>query len=180
VHPDYTVPAPTRGMIQIPREFFTNLWVFALTDTEIAAFLTLSFLRCHFPGQHAAQGVYLRADHRHVNFRLTRATWRATDLLHRFRLVDRAPSTGRNFRTGNVGDFQRRWANREVTPSLFTLNDAALRRPALEVIHQVLTAPTDEDQMRRERGQQFVEETRRMSVDLDADFPLTTSSQLFT
>jgi hypothetical protein len=29
------------------------------------------------------------------------------------------------------------------------------------------------------RGQQFVDETRRMSVDLDADFPLTTSSQLF-
>jgi hypothetical protein len=42
-------------MIRIPREFFTNLWVFALTDTEIVAFLTLSFLRWHFPGQYAAQ-----------------------------------------------------------------------------------------------------------------------------
>jgi hypothetical protein len=113
--------------------------------------------------------VYLRADHRRNNFRLTRTTLRAPDFLHRFRLVDRAPAPGRNFRTGNVGDFKRRWANREVMPALFTLNDEALRRPALDAIHEVLTAPTGEDLMRRERGQQFVEETRRMTLDLDTD-----------
>ena len=116
VHPDYLVPNPTRATFRIPREFFTNLWIFALTDTEIAAYLTLTFLRWRFPARHAEQGVYLLDRHRHDNFRLTRATWRATDFLHRFRLIDRAPSPGRDFRTGNIGDFNRRWANREVMP----------------------------------------------------------------
>ena len=55
-HPDYLVPNPTPGTFRIPREFFTNLWIFALTDTEIAAYLTLTFLRRHFPAQHYARG----------------------------------------------------------------------------------------------------------------------------
>ena len=58
-HPDYLVPNPTPGTFRIPREFFTNLWIFALTDTEIAAYLTLTFLRWRFPAQHYARGVYL-------------------------------------------------------------------------------------------------------------------------
>jgi hypothetical protein len=171
VHPDYLVPNPTRATFRIPREFFTNLWIFALTDTEIATYLTLTFLRWRFPERHATQGVYLVANHRRDFFRLRRATWRATDFLHRFRLIDRAPSPGRNFRAGNVGDFERRWANRQVMPSLFTLNTETLRRPGLETIHQILTAPNDEDQMRRERGQQFVERSRNLTFDLGANFP---------
>ena len=55
-HPDYLVPNPTPGTFRIPREFFTNLWIFALTDTEIAAYLTLTFLRWRFPAQHYARG----------------------------------------------------------------------------------------------------------------------------
>jgi hypothetical protein len=166
------VPPTTRATFRIPREFFTNLWIFALTDTEIAAYLTLTFLRWRFPERHAEQGVYLLDSHRRDNFRLKRATWRATDFLHRFRLIDRAPSPGRNFRTGNIGDFKRRWANRQVTPSLFSLNTETLGQPALETIHRILTTPTDEDQLRREHGQQFVERSR--SLTLDADFPFAT------
>jgi hypothetical protein len=55
-HSDYLVPNPTPGTFRIPREFFTNLWIFALTDTEIAAYLTLTFLRRRFPAQHYARG----------------------------------------------------------------------------------------------------------------------------
>jgi hypothetical protein len=177
VHPDYLVPSPTRRTFRVPREFFTNLWIFALTDTEIAAYLTLSFLRWRFPVRHETQGVYLVGRDRRDSFRLTRATWRATELLHRFRLIDRAPTPGRNFRSGNVGDFERRWANRQVMPSLFTLNPEAVRQPALETIRQILTTPTDEDQIRREYGQQFVENSRKLRFDFGAAFPYATSQQ---
>ena len=138
---------PTRGVF-IPRQFFTNLWVFALTDTELATFLAISFLRYRFPDRHRTDGVFLRASDRKEVFRLTRTTWRSTNLLHRFRLIDRVPDSNRNFQTGNVGDIAKQWANHEVAPVRFRLSDEALQRPALKTIHQVLTAPSQEDQER--------------------------------
>jgi hypothetical protein len=48
--PRYIVPEMG---VAIPRQFFTNLWVFALTDTELATYLTLAFLRQRFPMRHA-------------------------------------------------------------------------------------------------------------------------------
>ncbi|MEV6350273.1 hypothetical protein [Actinoplanes sp. NPDC051851] len=181
VHPRYEVPVPQSfGFVRLPREFFTNLWIFALTDVELAAYVTLSYLRWRFPDKHAAQGVYLRGDHREVYFRMTRTTWRSTELLHRFRLVDRARDPRRNFRTGNVGDRDRRWKDKEIMPALFTVNEDALQRPALEVIHQVLTAPTDEDEMRRNYGQAFVDEQRRMTLFDPTDFPFATPPSIDT
>ena len=64
---------------------------------------------------------------------------------------------------------------RLVMPSLFTLNPEAVRQPALETIHQILTTPTDEDQLRRERGQQFVEHSRKLRFGFGAAFPYATS-----
>ena len=61
-------------------------------------------------------------------------------------------------------------------PSLFKINTEALRRPALNTINQILTEPTDEDLMRREYGQQFVEQSRRLTVQANADFPFATPS----
>jgi hypothetical protein len=34
--------------------------------------------------------------------------------------------------------------------------------------------PTDEDQLRREYGQQFVKQNRNLTLDLGADFPFAT------
>lgn len=144
-HMSYVVP---QGGVHIPRQFFTNLWVFALTDTELATYLALSYLRSRFPSRHFTDGVFLRAADRNDIFRLTRTTWRSTNLLHRFRLIDRVPDPHRNFQTGNVGNIGKRWANREVAPVRFMLSDEALHRPALTTIRQVLTAPTQEDQER--------------------------------
>jgi hypothetical protein len=93
--------------------------------------------------------VYLRASDREASFWLTRTTWRATDPLHRFGLIDRARDPRRSFRTSNVGNFGKRWANREVMPAHFRVNDEALERPALDTIHQVLTASTEADDARR-------------------------------
>jgi hypothetical protein len=53
-HPDYTVPV--RGGLALPREFFTNLWVWVLSDTEIATYLMLRTMRTKRPGMHARSG----------------------------------------------------------------------------------------------------------------------------
>ncbi|HKT02254.1 MAG TPA: hypothetical protein VJT31_22225 [Rugosimonospora sp.] len=149
-HPPYVVPSEhTFRAVPVSRHFFTSLWVFALTDTELATYLTLCWLRTRFPGEHAKHGVYIRASDRRDTFDLTRTAWRSTARLHRFRLIDRARDPKRNYRTGNVGNISKRWANREVMPARFTVNDEALEQPALDVIHQVLTAPTLDDHVRR-------------------------------
>lgn len=149
-HPLYTVPAAnTFRAVPISRHFFTNLWVFALTDTELATYLTLAWMRVRYPGAHISGGVYLTAEDRQEMFGLTDATWRATSPLHRFRLIDRARDPKRNYRTGNVGNIAKRWENREVMPARFTVHDQALEQPALDTIHQVLTAPSADDHNRR-------------------------------
>ena len=142
---------PTEG-VPIPRHFFTNLWIFALTDIEIATYLTLLFLRDRFPGQHAARGVYLRVEDRANRFGIKPATWRGTNMLRRFGLVDVVPDQSRST-TGKIGDFAARWAKREVMPVHFTINDDVVTRRALEVIHQTLTAPTKADLVRLCRRQ---------------------------
>ena len=149
-HP-YIVP-PERVSLQIPRHFFTNLWVFALTDAELAAYLAIACQRARFPSAHEAKGVYLLATEREERFGLTRTTWRATERLHRFRLIDRARDPRRNFRTGKVGDRDARWRRRQIMPARFTINDAALLSPAIDTIYRIMTNPSDEDQRRREVG----------------------------
>lgn len=143
----YTVPETG---VFLPRQFFTNLWVFALTDTELATYLTLAFLRSKFPMRHATEGVHLTDADRRASFKLTRAAWRSTDLLHRFRLIDRQHDGVRSFRTGKIGNIAERWRNNEVKPVKFKLDNAGLDRLALDTIHQVLTAPTAEDNLRRD------------------------------
>jgi hypothetical protein len=145
--PRYTVPETG---VAIARQFFTNLWVFALTDTELATYLTLAFLRQRFPSRHATVGIHLTDADRSASFGLSRAAWRSTDLLHRFRLIDRQHDGVRSFRTGKIGNIAERWANGEVMPVKFKLNDAGLDQPALDLIHRVLTAPTAADQLRRD------------------------------
>lgn len=104
----YVIPSP-QASFRISRHFFTNLWVFALTDVELAAYLTLSFLRSQFPSKHDQQGVYLRADHRRDYFGLTRTTWLATEPLHRstppaIRGATSAPATSETELVGDHDD----------------------------------------------------------------------------
>lgn len=169
--PEYIVPEPENG-VALSRHFFTNLWVFALTDTELATFLVLSWLRSKFPAKHATDGVFLTNDDRKKIFWITPTTWRSTVPLHRFRLIDKMPDERRDYRTGNVnGDFKKMWKNRDVPPTRFMVNDQALERPALQTIRQVLTAPTEDDGLRRDG---------REGVSVAAELlPLPTAASIF-
>lgn len=170
--PEYIVPEPENG-VSLSWHFFTNLWVFALTDTELATFLLLSWLRSEFPAKHATDGVFLTNDYRKKIFWITRTAWRSTAQLHRFRLIDKMPDERRDYRTGNVnGDFKKMWKKHDVPPVRFMVNDQALELRALQTIRQVLTAPTEDDGLRRD-GREGV------SVTTDPLAPSTAASTFF-
>jgi len=106
--PRYTVPETG---VPIPRQFFTNLWVFALTDTELATYLTLAFLRHRFPPRHLTEGATCPTPTVAPRSSSAGAAWRGTDLLHRFRLIDRQHNGVRSFRTSKIGNIAERWAS---------------------------------------------------------------------
>jgi hypothetical protein len=126
--PDYVVPS--RG-IDIPPEFFTKLWVWVLSDAEIATYLMLRTMRNKWPGKHAAAGVFVTSGWRESMFRLQRATWRSADMLYRLGLIDKLPSVGRNFRTGRVGDPAQLADGAKKRVVRYRLNDEALKANAL-------------------------------------------------
>jgi hypothetical protein len=142
--PKYAVP--TDGVL-VSRHFFTSLWVFALTNTEIATFLALSARRTSFPGTHNASGVFVVQKHRR-QFALKDNTWRSARDLHAFELVDREHDPNREF-TGKITDFANRWKKHEVMPTHFTMIDSALEQPAVPTIDRVLNDPTAADEWRQ-------------------------------
>jgi hypothetical protein len=153
--PPYTVPdGYTRTTFAISRYFFTNMWVFALTDTEIATYLMLSLLRARFASRHQDRGVFAVNGDRLAAFGLTRTTYRSHAMLHRFGLIDRLPDPDRDFETGQVRDFGKKYAQGKgsVRAHRFLINDSALERSALETIHRTLTAPTPEEKLRMASG----------------------------
>ncbi|MEV4708673.1 hypothetical protein [Actinoplanes sp. NPDC049316] len=149
-HPDYTVPA--RGAVSLPREFFTNLWVWVLSDAEIATYLMLRYMRARRPRTHEESGVFVTSGYRETLFRLHRSTWRSADMLYRLRLVDKIPAAGRTFRTGKVGDPKKLAENARKPVVRYKINDEALQANALSTAWQVLTEPTEQDRLRREHG----------------------------
>jgi hypothetical protein len=98
--PSFVVPGG--GAFAVSRHFFTNLWIFALTDSEIATFLMLSFLRSRFLGRHGSTGVFAVQHTRQDEFGITPATYRSHTMLHRFRLIDRMLDEDRDYTTGRV------------------------------------------------------------------------------
>lgn len=155
-HPRYTVPPGPSGMVAISRYFFTNLWIFALTDTELATLLVLSYKRAQFSAaHHTGNGVFVVKSDRKTQFNLTDTTWRSARMLHTFRLVEQTPTSGRDARNGKVTDFGSLWKKHVVMPNHFTINDDTMKQPAVNTIHQILTAPTEADLL-RQQGDEWI------------------------
>jgi hypothetical protein len=144
----YTVP--TAG-VYIPRQFFTSLWVFALTNTEIATFLALSARRAYFPHAHNDSGIFVVQKHRR-QFGLKDNTWRSARDLHHYGLVDRSNDPHRDTLNGKITNYGEHWKKREVMPTHFTMIDDALAHPAVLTIDRVLNHPTPDDQWRQWLG----------------------------
>nr|WP_128138109.1 hypothetical protein [Micromonospora provocatoris] len=142
--PKYTVP---EGGVYVSRHLFTSLWVFALTNTEIAMFLALSARRRAFPLAHTSGGVFVVQEHRR-QFGLKDNTWRSQRALHYYGLVNRVHDKERDPQTGTITDYGTRWKKNEVMPTRFTIIDSALEQPAVPTIDRVLNNPSPEDQWR--------------------------------
>jgi hypothetical protein len=138
-HIEYEVP--TKG-IRVDRRFFTNLWIFTLTDAEIAVYLTLCALRRAYPARHETDGVFLTSGERTVAASLTRKTWRSTDALRKLRLIQQQPIPGRDYATGKVDPGA---AEGRLLPVRFKIVDETLASPAPELVLQRLSRPTQED-----------------------------------
>lgn len=145
--PRYTVPT---GGVYVSRHFFTNLWLFALTNTEIATFLALSAKRTDFAFVHnTGTGIYAPQSTRQQQFGFKENTWRSARELHTFGLVDRQLDPQRDKHNGKITDFASRWKAHEVMPTYFTIIDSALEQPAVPTIDRVLNNPNFEDMFRQ-------------------------------
>ncbi|MFI5488917.1 hypothetical protein [Micromonospora echinaurantiaca] len=54
--------------IWISPHLFTKLWLFALTDTELAIYLAMARQRERYPYRHGTEGIYLCGDDRMTLF----------------------------------------------------------------------------------------------------------------
>jgi hypothetical protein len=144
--PAYTVPS---AGVPIPYRFFTNLWIWVLSDAEIAVYLALLETRAKRQAQHAQHGVFITSDDQETHYAIHRSTWRTADMLFRLRLIDRLPAPGR---TGRIGDPRQLAADGKKPVVRYRINDEALESDALTRALQVLTEPTDADRIRAEHG----------------------------
>ena len=131
----YTVAEEHR--FSVPREFFTNLWIFALTDTELACYLAL---RWAAPTTHSDSFAVVSRT-RKAHLQLTRTTWDSVERLQAFGLIQRTDSAGRNPVTGTVENFSTKWQAGKVEPTLYDLIDEGVQFPALPTMRNALLNP---------------------------------------
>ncbi|MEU8648522.1 hypothetical protein [Streptomyces sp. NPDC048737] len=103
----YIIPEPYEGMrtvVNLPVQFFTNGWVYLLTDAEIRMYLIFRHLAARFPDAHILRGVYLSERDREWLYGISRDVYEAHLMLSRFGLIELVSNPLRH-RDGKVVDF---------------------------------------------------------------------------
>ena len=118
-----------------------SLWLFALTNTEIAIYLALAAKRASFAFIRGKVGVFAPQTTRQRQFGLKENAWRSARDLHAFGVADRQLDAGRDPLNGKVTDFGARWKTHEVMPTTFTVCDVTREKPAIATIDQILLRP---------------------------------------
>lgn len=75
----YTVPESSVPVVRIPTSFFTNGWVFVLTDAEIATYLMYR----HLCAESITDSAHVTAGGRKARFALEKSTWESYPVLTR-------------------------------------------------------------------------------------------------
>lgn len=135
----YTVPEDGQGF-SVPPAFFTNLWLFALTDTELACFLALRWRQAKVPPADR-DDFFIVSRAREANLRLTRTTWNSVERLQAFGLIRRTDYSGRDPASGRIESFRDKWQAGEVTPARYAFVPGAVHRPALPTVRNALVGP---------------------------------------
>jgi hypothetical protein len=131
---------PTGQRFGVPREFFTNLWVFALTDTEIASYLALRWAHQQAPKADRAN-FFIVGQERETKLRLTRTTWDSVERLQAYGLIRRTDVSGRDPATGQIESFRDKWQAGEVTTPRYAFYRDGVKRPALQAMRHALLNP---------------------------------------
>ncbi|MFF5293059.1 hypothetical protein [Paractinoplanes globisporus] len=124
----------------LPREFFTNLWIFTLTDTELACYLALRWAQQQAPMADRASFVIVSQE-RETRLRLKRPTWDSVERLQAYGLIRRTDDTHRNPVTGTIESFRDRWQAGEVATPHYAFTLDGVQRPALAVVRLALENP---------------------------------------
>ncbi|MFK3982394.1 hypothetical protein ACI2K4_18690 [Micromonospora sp. NPDC050397] len=124
----------------VPREFFTNLWIFALTDTELACYLALRWAQAQVqPSDH--NSFFIVSRERETNLRLTRTTWNSIERLQAFGLIQRTDHPGRDPYSGTIESFRDKWQAGEVIPARYAFVNDGVQQRALPTVRDALTNP---------------------------------------
>lgn len=124
----------------VPREFVTNLWIFTLSDTEIASYLALRWAQQQVPPADRASFWVVSAE-RETRLRLTRTTSDSIEHLQAYGLIERTDFPGRDPVTGTIESFRDRWQAGEVVPARYAFTPDGVQRPALDVVRRCLLNP---------------------------------------
>ncbi|MFI6289548.1 hypothetical protein ACIBCM_33240 [Streptomyces sp. NPDC051018] len=106
---DYVVPESYEGpptVVTLSSHFFTNGWVYLLTDAEIRIYLILKHLAGRFPDVHRTRGIYCTDRDRGQLYKISRDTYEAHLTLAKFGLIEKVENPLRHG-DGKVVDFER-------------------------------------------------------------------------
>lgn len=92
----YRVPNSTGVGFTVPVSFWLCGWLWALTNSEIAAYLMFRAQASMFPGAHAGDGIYIYGEDREQHFGLRRDAYESHLLLERFGLLERQVALDRH------------------------------------------------------------------------------------
>ncbi|MFI6153320.1 hypothetical protein ACIBCA_11550 [Kitasatospora sp. NPDC051170] len=114
---DYVIPSgDSMRLIFLPVEFFTDGWIFILTQSEIRMYLVLLHMARRFRKNHRETGVYCAGSIRDYEYCLSRDVYETHLLLEGFGLIERMSSGDRHF-DGKLIQFHRRLERGEVMPA---------------------------------------------------------------
>ncbi|WP_143054235.1 hypothetical protein [Streptomyces sp. KS_5] len=151
---DYVIPEYYEGgksAVALPVQFFTNGWVYVLTDSEIRMYLILKHLAARFRETHLLRGVYLTERDRDWLYGISRDVYEAHLMLSRFGLIELAPNPLRH-QDGRVVDFENFLKKGGVIPPhRFRIagDSPFFESPLGKVRRALLNYPPSREQMRR-------------------------------
>lgn len=121
----------------VPTEFFTGLWIFALTDAELACYLALRWAAAQARPR-SNRDFFITSRRRVAELRLTRSTWNCIEPLRAYGLITRTDDEGRDPRNGRIASFRDRWQAGEVSSPRYTFTREGVHRPALPTMRAAL------------------------------------------
>lgn len=123
----YHVPVAGEAF-PVPINFFLNGWLWALTNSELAAYLMFRYLAWNYGTAHRALGVYVTGGDREDLFDLNRDVYEGHLALARYGLLVCHPAGGR----GTLGKWPGYVPGGRLEPHRFQLHDSGIDEPAIE------------------------------------------------